>query len=917
MGTIVRRNERSWAIDIIAEIRAMLRTLNIKIKSAGGESTLSVNKKSMFPDVLLYEDKAQNKILQGWELKMPDVLITDEALIKDATRKANALSLNSFVIWNFTYGKLYIKDETGHFVEAKVWNGTDHIKKREDVKTYKSEWLPIIKDIVMTVNEYLVKGTIAASSITTSVSDGLTAELILRNKEMVAENLVIEVSKSMPMESRLKIWWKAFHEEYDKDEKDMYAAYAKSILLNWTNRIMFANVIKKYHNCAYKIDEIDTSTTPDDGNKIIQEIVKEGDFYNVFKQLDFNEIVPEDTWVDIASFNQFLVSNHIDKIDQGVLQEILEKTVKSSKREIRGQFATPYYLADLLCQVTVTDWTSNCADLCAGTGTIAKALIDNKRVRLQNSDIAFETTWIADKYAYPLQLANIAVTNIEAINVLINMFQSDVFEVVTGQGITLKSPIDGSEVEKEIPKFQAIVSNLPFVEYNKIADDENDFIERYRQRIKEDTGIEFTQGKTDLYNYLPFKLYELLDDEGRLGVILSNSWLGTDIGKKFFDALQYYYTVESVVISNCGRWFKNADVVATLLVMQKKEIGKPNPNNEISFWLTNVDVSTCSDKQRESIVNSIVLHDADDIAVISNKKYTLESIENILSKGVTINSLFHDVSWIKELEDSLIPISNILEVKRGERRGWNDLFYPKEGHGIEPDYICPVLKNPALLTSYNAVTDIQAFCCHKSKEELKSLGHTGALEWIEKFENIKNGSGKLLPIALKRSGHFWYEMNDSAKADFVTALNPDKRLFVSKFETSTFVDQRFTRMLIKREDISADLIHALLNSVYGMFAIEAIGFGRGLGVLDASSTKLKNMYMINPDVISDSDAMEIVSLLNKIKNRKVMNTEDELKDKDREKFDRKVLQAIGHEELYGAIKESLLSMQHTRHTVKL
>lgn len=58
-------------------------------KSAGGESTLSVNKKSMFPDVLLYEDEAQTKILQGWELKMPDVRITDEALITDATRKAN------------------------------------------------------------------------------------------------------------------------------------------------------------------------------------------------------------------------------------------------------------------------------------------------------------------------------------------------------------------------------------------------------------------------------------------------------------------------------------------------------------------------------------------------------------------------------------------------------------------------------------------------------------------------------------------------------------------------------------------------------------------------------------------------------------------------------------------------------------
>jgi hypothetical protein len=36
----------------------------------------------------------------------------------------------------------------------------------------------------------------------------------------------------------------------------------------------------------------------------------------------------------------------------------------------------------------------------------------------------------------------------------------------------------------------------------------------------------------------------------------------------------------------------------------------------------------------------------------------------------------------------------------------------------------------------------------------------------------------------------------------------------------------------------------------------------------------------------------------------------------REKFDRKVLAAIGQEDLYEAIKKSLLSMQHTRHCIK-
>lgn len=151
------------------------------------------------------------------------------------------------------------------------------------------------------------------------------------------------------------------------------------------------------------------------------------------------------------------------------------------------------------------DWTAHYTDLCAGTEMIAKALLDNKSVRLHSLDRAFETTWVADKYAYPLQLVNIAITNIEAINIQINIFQRDVFDVHTGQIIALKSPIDGSEIQKTVPKFQAIVSNLPFVEYNKIANDEDESIESYRQKIKEDTGIEFIQGKTDLYKYNCFK----------------------------------------------------------------------------------------------------------------------------------------------------------------------------------------------------------------------------------------------------------------------------------------------------------------------------------------------------------------------------------------------------------------------------
>ena len=916
MGTIIRRNERSWAIVIISEIRMMLKEMRLKIKNAGGESTMSVNKKSMFPDILLYEDEAQTRILQGWELKMPDVLITDHDLIADASRKANALGADSFVVWNFTYGKLYLKNKQGVFEEVKVWDGTSYIRSREDVALYKDEWLPIIKDIVLTVNEFLVTGKITTSSITETVSESIMVDLIQRNKQAVAENIVMQASHSARMESRIKVWWNTFHEEYDKDENNMYSAYAKAILLNWTNRIVFANAIKKYHNCAYKIDQIDPMISPEEGNNIIQQIIDEGDFYNVFNKIDFNEMIPEDTWVDIVDFNQFLVNSNIDKIEQSALQELLEKTVHISKREIRGQYATPTVLAELLVRITVDDWNKECADLCTGTGTIAKAVIKNKIERSATAEQALNSTWMSDKYAYPLQIANISITDVRAVNIPLNMFQSDVFDISVGKEVEIKSPIDGRIIKKTVPEFGAIISNLPFVEYNKIAEDERKFIVQIGERIQKDTGIEFTRGKTDLYNYIPFKLYVLLEEGGKIGVILSNSWLGTDTGRKFFDALQYYYDIEAVIASGNKKWFKNAEVIATLLIMKKKKISQPDLQQEISFWLINKDIYSINNEEKEMLIDSIVLKEELNPELVRLRKYSYQKIYNITKYGITLNALFHDVLWVEKLADRLIPVTEYLEVKRGERRGWNELFYPMNTENIEKEYIRPVLKNPAKLKSYNAGTDIEAFCCHKSKEELKKLGHKGALAWIERFEHINNGSGKPLPMALKRAGCYWYEMDDSARADFVTALNPDKRLFVAKFEQRTFVDQRFTRMLLKFEEMDAKLIHAVLNSLYGIFAIEAVGFGRGLGVLDASSTRLKKMFMIDIKNISAQDAEEIISLFEKIKNRDVMDIEDELRDTDRSKFDKKVLQSLGVPEVYDNIKEAIISLQDMRHCIK-
>lgn len=57
----------------------------------------------------------------------------------------------------------------------------------------------------------------------------------------------------------------------------------------------------------------------------------------------------------------------------------------------------------------------------------------------------------------------------------------------------------------------------------------------------------------------------------------------------------------------CNRWFKNADVVGTLLFLEKKQISEPNLKEEIYFWLVNKDIRNLDAYEKETIVNSVVL----------------------------------------------------------------------------------------------------------------------------------------------------------------------------------------------------------------------------------------------------------------------------------------------------------------------
>ncbi|MFI3202665.1 MAG: hypothetical protein R3Y54_14305, partial [Eubacteriales bacterium] len=432
-----------------------------------------------------------------------------------------------------------------------------------------------------------------------------------------------------------------------------------------------------------------------------------------------------------------------------------------------------------------------------------------------------------------------------------------------------------------------------------------------------ETGCSLTN-KSDLYCFIIFAMHKLLSQNGRAGFITSNSWLGTVWGKVFYRALNYYFKVEQIHISGNGRWFNNANVVTVIIILtQKTTIALPTNLDVTHFYLWKKSLSEIEIDVtiKDSIIHSALLSQNLDESILKQSSYQFEHIQNILNLNVSLNAFFHHIEWLKEISSHLVPITTVFSVSRGERRGWDAMFYPESGHGIEDIYIKKVLKNARTVHNLTASPDNDAFCCSDSLETLRNNNMYGAIAWIDKFQNDVNNLGTPLPEVLAKPNLEWYEMQDTSTAEIVTMMNPDKRLFFAKFSSPTFINQRLIGFRQNTDYTDIELSHALLNSIIGMFYIEAVGFGRGLGVLDINKASISKSFMLNPNNVSQKDRDNIIAKFASLINREIMSTEEELDATDRIEFDNAVLSAFGIESYYGKIKHSLLSMQQARRSV--
>jgi hypothetical protein len=907
-------NERSWGIDIISEINSIVSQINKPIKRASGELTVR-GSNSLFPDVILFGERNMESYIQGWELKFPDTNISDNELINNATKKAKRLKLNSFLLWNVTTAVLYVADSNGFFSIQKTWSDLSHITRRDQVINAQNEWLTLLKKIINDLNYFFEEGKITSRTVIDSFSDNGVIDFIINNTTDLETALKLEGVRNSNFEAKINTWWKNCKTEYQEFE-NQWQALTKLTLISWTNKIIFTHIMRKYFAPANDITKLSKKSNIHDAISFFKYLSSKCDFYNIFKPQFGEDLLPHSAWEYFLELNIFLSQYETSSINQEFLKKILEKTILESERKSFGQYSTPSEIAELLTRLSVVNKESIVFDGCCGTGTIARAVYNLKKEYNLTANKALDTTWASDKFSFPLQLTTMSIASPENMGMVMNIFQKDLLDLKLEEKIEFQDPLTGDIITKKFPKIQCFISNLPFVKQEEIdnlfpdIDEINQFLST---TLGEDVSI---SRKSDLYVFLIFYIWKILDEKGSVGVIISNSWLGTEFGKVFRKLLTKFYKIKYVITSGKGRWFKNAKVVTNILILEK--ISKVKSSNEIN--LNDKTLFIVLEETLEKIQNIKDLSDSilskEENSLLTYQEYDLKNINYIETLGLEWSSLFSDLHWLKKIEKKIIKVNNLFKITRGERRGWDNMFYPESGHEIENEYLKPILKSSINIDKLVAEPDANAFCCSRSVDELITLGHNGALNWINRFKQLTNTDGVPLPESLYRKYSLWYEFKPSAFANLIVSMNPDERIFVAKLSKLSLVNQRLISFSSIEENLDIDLCHALLNSLLGTFFLEALGFGRGMGVLDLNSTKLgNNLSMLNPNLLKEQDKKNIKNLFKPILAREIYPLPKEQIMDDRIIFEEAILNAYEIIEIKEDVKNALLKMYQIRKSV--
>lgn len=939
----IKRNERDWAGQLISWIKSAIDRKTTVFQDATNDTGVKMKSgRTKFPDILLFVDKTSGVIFNGWELKFPDTTVDDTVMLENALEKAHKLHSDSFVTWNGAEAIIWHIDDEEYTLDSlsklKVYPKVSTINSREDladpVKFAQHE--PLLKErteeILHDLDSLYRNGSLKpaldiSKNIISAVREASTIII-----PQFQEAIILEKGSNRSFReefNKWKIYESSTLKILESSSRKKEYVIPEQVLAKFTFYNLIGKIIFYLTLCENLSGELEPITLDD--SKSAKDLLngyfdraKKIDYQAIFRPY-FTDSIEYSNLTDKAIYSLLEVLTAFDfkVLPTEVIGHILESLVPDDEKQKFGQYFTNEVLANLVAFPVVKTNKDILFDPTCGTGTFLSSFYEILRTLGTNEHgELLKQVWGNDVSHFPaiLSVINLYKQDVVATDNFPRVMRDDFFNLDVAEKVVFPDSRDHNKhIDVPIPTFDGIASNFPFIQQEDIPNEKLSIFFRKQfqseqQAFLKDNTFKINE-RSDYFTYCIYNADRFLKHDGCLSAITSNAWLGKEYGFQFKKFLLDNFHIRYVVKSNAEHWFKNSQVSTIYFVLDKMQSCEPTKfitlnrklselfvvesKNEQLQQIENFysDIDNCSDShnelwEKDNFFADLYKRKDGSLSVcLASKDCLLDSLENKTNWG----QFFLSTNLFGGFENCLTQYyPSIVKVFRGERTGWNPMFVIKDrdikSSRIDEKYLVPYVKSSSELQQieFNDKYKFRAFVCQDEKKDIDKRTKS----WIDKFVNAPNKNGSQT-ISEACAGHrpYWYSLNPK-RAHIITAINPYERFFFTFAKEPFVIDQRLIAMQVQN-GYDVELIAALLNSVITFLILEMRGTSRNLGALDLNADYLKQIRLLNPDLLNSEQCAKIKCAFAPLKRCKVKTLFEELYNENRIKFDKTIFECFG------------------------
>lgn len=832
-------------------------------------------------DVIIRESKESDKILCCIEFKAPYYSAFDEKNLKNPARdKANQFKAPFFCTSNFQWLIWFNTARTNaNEAEERQMHEKYHLSEVEDLDLLEESRYK--KNIQEALARFLLDLYQVHTKKKPEPLLPVDAFLIFRLQEKIQllarfYRVIIDdkAHKDKVFSKSLQQWffdqnWNFAWQETDFEKAARQAAY----LL--VNKILFYDLVQ-----AKRPHDFNPLSIPDDLTKggLLQSLL-ESYFKEVLKvdyetiyNTDFIDQVafPEDKRVvgEIKELINLLRRYDFSKLGFDVIGGIFERLIPAEERHILGQYFTSPDVVDLILKFCLRHEDDKVFDPSCGAGTFLVRAYKHKQLmnqRLSHQQI-LKTLWGTDIAKFPAHLStiNLAINDLAVDDNYPQILQEDFFDLRLGGRQEFGKEarrkklvtVGAQKVVIEYPKIvDCIVGNPPYTRQEEIADISS--AETYKEELIHKALHDGNKKLADIskragiYAYFFVHGTKFLQNGGRFGFVVSNSWLDADYGKGIQELFLKHYKIVTIIESKVERWFVDADINTCIIILERCTDRQQRDENLVRFvylrkplrqfippaqdlWEKQLERITEIDKLTKTILAHNDLYQNDELRIYPKKQSGLwdEGLELIDKAGKEV-AKYTGSKWGKYLrapeiffkilergKQKFVPLKEIAQVRFGIKTGANEFFYLTEeeirAKGIEKEFFKPIIFSLKEIRGYkldkSSLTK-KVLVCDRTKEQLKG---TRLLKYI--LEGEKKGFHKR-PTCSSRYPNPWYSLARGWKCApliFPAKVGERMPIFINE---KVFEDKKLYGITPKFEP-DTKVLAALLNTTISRLFIE-------------------------------------------------------------------------------------------------